>query len=111
MKHQIKDWTGKVKYDGRQFDSLEEASGFLNEDQRTRNPTATDSELAVILDEFYIDPIIESPLTPRIVERLLYLSGASSVMYELLVENKALLEMLQLHKTNKACLDFINENY
>lgn len=57
--HQIHDWTGAVKYDGRTFDSYDDAVAFLFTDQLAQHPDASDDAFEEIIGEFYVSPVEE----------------------------------------------------
>lgn len=113
MTFQIQDWTGKVKYHGRTFPSFQEGREFLTQDQRQRNPNVSDDELEEILGEFYVEPVKPEPepIAGDVMIELLALSGESTVMYELLIEDETLVAMVRKGETHAACLAYINENW
>lgn len=55
MKYKIIDWAGNLKYNGQTWDTFDDAMSFLMEDQRKRNPDASDDELNEIIGEFYVE--------------------------------------------------------
>ena len=115
MSFQILDWTGKDVYPGQTWPSFQDGHDFLTEDQRKRNPDATDDEFDEIMGEFYVEPVKESdepePIQGETMIELLALAGETTVMYELLIEDAKLVGMVRRKVPHAKCLAYINENW
>ena len=114
-KHHIVDWTGKVKFNGQQFDTFDDGIAFLREYITKEHGELPDHELEILLGEYSVDEVEveEEPqtLTREDHEMLLLLSGESTVMTELLIESPDLIKLVKAKKSKDECLAWINENF
>lgn len=53
----ITDWTGRDCFEGRTFNTAEEASSHLIDSLEKAHPNATEEEFNTFMDEFYIEPV------------------------------------------------------
>lgn len=109
-KHRVVDWAGNEMYDGKRFDSFEDARGYIGE--MAEKLYATGKEREEYAGEMYAQEVPEKlELTSEHLAFLLDLSGASTVDEWLLIENKELVQMVVAGRSKKDCLEFINANW
>jgi hypothetical protein len=116
-KWRVEDWAGNVMYDGKLFDSFDDARSYITE--QGRKLCKTDEELEEYEGEMYAEEVeVEDEEVSHVGswgnsfnEKMSILEGESTVMVGLLTENAQLVRKVKGGASKDECLAFVNENW